>query len=150
MQVQQEMVEIKGVLISRMAAERMGELRCRHGQLYPDLTCAFCLSEKKLSRPRVKKSPELRTEKHGTDWTEEELAIFYDIFEELYLSGREFRKLRRTKKFKEAIEEAKQILERSTLSVLWHYKHMFCINDPRAGRLILEFKLNKSIVETGL
>jgi len=83
----------------------------------------------------IKKKYELmrKYENHGEDWSEEEYEVVYDKFKGIVsVKSPQFRKLA----YEVAIE-----LGRTRKSIVWHFKHMFILQDnPKAGEKLLEFK----------
>ena len=80
-----------------------------------------------------------RLRNHWELWTEEEYTILYDNFKDIdNIKSKEFRKTT----FKVAIE-----LERTRLSIVWHYKHMFKGPYEKGGKVLVDFmnKLTKEM-----
>jgi flagellar motility protein MotE (MotC chaperone) len=126
-------------------------MRCLHGM--ETETCGHCngLMEQRSieKKQRTQDSEEIlllkekyeeikaRLKNHWEDWTEEEYIILYGNFKGIAsIRSKEFRKT----VFKVAIE-----LERTRLSIVWHYKSMFRGNYEKGGKVLVEFmdKLTK-------
>lgn len=112
---------------------------CIHITGFDERFCSYCL-EKKSPKPSkravaaAEKFLDVRSvnsDVYGTDWSEDECFILYA---ELEAAKTRF-------EIKKGITRVMKAILRTRRSVMWHYKHMFLIeNDPRAGKTLLVFK----------
>ena len=116
--------------------------------------CHFCnggfFREQKIHRKNLQATKEIKEAKrkydevkdkfrnHCEDWTEDEYQILYENLRGITnIRSKLFRKV----VYKVAIE-----LERTRKSIIWHYKHMFILEDNlKAGKRLLAFKREKGL-----
>lgn len=130
---------------------------CKHGMV--EGTCGLCkgLSQENGSqtvngvtstnyvKPSKDKPPvdpffDEKGGNHGEDWTIEDLEAFHLKLQEFGENQVRFSKVP-----KKEVKAIAQLLGRSYQSVRWHYLHVYIIKDPRAGKLIEDFRLENGL-----